>query len=246
MVDSKSIDEIKASIRERIWRIMEDTNIAVFPRPVFGRIPNFRGADKAAERVIHLKEWARARVIKANPDSPQYYLRLKALGDEKIVIMASPRLKSGFILLNPLHIPSNKLSYAATISGAFKYGSLVKLRDIPTIDLVVTGCVAVDKRGVRLGKGGGYAELEYAILRELGVISEDTPIVTTIHDVQLVDEIPLELHDLSVDYYATPTKLVRVEPRGYKPKGVFWELLSEEHRNLEVIRELKELIKSRY
>mgnify|MGYP000644251844 CR=1 FL=1 len=184
MVGSKSIDEVKASIRERIWSIMEETNIAVFPRPVFGRIPNFRGADKAAERIVQLKEWVRARVIKANPDSPQYYLRLKALNNGKTLIMASPRLKSGFILLNPLHIPSNRLSYAATISGAFKYGSLVKLRDLPLIDLVVTGCVAVDKRGVRLGKGGGYAELEYAILRELKVISEDTPIVTTIHDIQ--------------------------------------------------------------
>ncbi len=245
MMKSKSIDNVKVSIRERIWRIMEESNIAVFPRPVFGRIPNFKGADRAAERITQLKEWMRASVIKANPDSPQYYLRFKALSDGKTIIMASPRLKSGFILLNPLSIPSSKLSYAATISGAFKYGSLVKLRDLPLIDLVVTGCVAVDKRGVRLGKGGGYAELEYAILRELGVISESTPVVTTIHDVQLVDEIPLELHDLSVDYFATPTRLVRVEPRGYKPRGVFWELLSKEHRNLEVIRELRELIKSK-
>jgi 5-formyltetrahydrofolate cyclo-ligase len=69
--------------------------------------------------------------------------------------------------------------------------------------------------------------------------------VTTVHDIQVVDEIPLELHDLTVDYYATPTRLVKIHPRGYKPKGVFWELLSEDYRSLEVIRELSELLKQR-
>ncbi len=240
-----SVDEVKASIRERIWRLMEEENIAEFPRPVYGRIPNFKGADKAAEKITKLREWAEARVIKANPDSPQYYLRLQALREDKVVVMASPRLKSGFIVLNPRNIPPSRWSHAATISGAFKYGLLVKLRDLPLVDLVVTGCVAVDKRGARLGKGGGYAELEYAILRELGVVSENTPIVTTVHDIQVVDEIPLEPHDLTVDYYATPTRLVKIHPRGYKPKGVFWELLSEDYRSLEVIRELSELLKQR-
>jgi len=245
MNTSKSIDEVKASIRERIWRLMDEQNITTFPRPVFGRIPNFKGADIAAKRITQLSEWVRASVIKANPDSPQYYLRLEALLSGKIVIMASPRLKSGFIVLNPRNITPSKLSYAATISGAFKYGLLVKLKDLPPIDLVVTGCVAVDKRGVRLGKGGGYAELEYAILRELGVVDENTPVVTTIHDVQIVDEIPLEPHDLTVDYYATPSRLVKIEPRGYKPRGIFWDLLGDEYESLEVIRELKALIKSR-
>lgn len=245
MMSPSTVDEVKAAIRERIWRLMEEKNIAEFPRPVYGRIPNFKGADKAAERIAQLKEWVEAKVIKANPDSPQYHLRLRALLEGKIVIMASPRLRSGFIIINPRSIPSSKLSYAATISGAFRYGASVKLRDLPPIDLVITGCVAVDRRGIRLGKGGGYAELEYAILRELGVITENTPVATTIHDVQVVDEIPLEPHDLTVDYYATPTRLVKIYPRGYKPKGIFWELLSEDYKNLEVIRELSELIKHR-
>jgi 5-formyltetrahydrofolate cyclo-ligase len=241
----KSVDEVKAQIRAKIWRLMEEANIASFPRPVYGRIPNFKGADLAAEKITRLSEWIKASVIKANPDSPQYYLRLRALLEGKVVIMASPRLREGFLLLNPRKIESSKLSYAATISGAFKYGVPVKLVEIPPVDLVVTGCVAVDKRGVRLGKGGGYAELEYAILRELGVVTESTPVVTTIHDVQIVDEIPLEPHDLTVDYYATTSRLVKIEPRGYKPKGVLWDSLSEEHRNLGVIKELRALIKSR-
>lgn len=236
-------DEIKAKkarIRETIWRLLEERNIALFPRPVIGRIPNFKGSDIAAEKLTSLREWQNARVIKSNPDSPQYHVRLRALREGKYVLMATPRLRNGFILLDPSKIPSNRHSEAATINGAFRYGKPVKLVEIPRIDLVVTGCVAVDRRGVRLGKGGGFSELEYGILRELNLINENTPIVTTIHDLQVVnEEIPVEIHDLTIDYYTTPTRTVKVDSAiKHKPKGIYWELLTSELRELGVIKEL--------
>ncbi|MEM4037638.1 MAG: 5-formyltetrahydrofolate cyclo-ligase [Desulfurococcaceae archaeon] len=225
-----------------VWNLLEQLNVAAFPRPVYGRIPNFKGAEIAAQRVTTLKEWQKAHVVKASPDAPQYYLRHLALREGKLLIMASPRLRAGFIALDPDVIPPSKLHQAATINGAFKYGKVVKLSEIPVIDVVVTGCVAVDPQGVRLGKGGGFAELEYGILRELGAIGAQTPVITTIHDLQVVGEsIPLEVHDLTVDYYATPTRLVKVEAgTKHKPKGIYWELLTPELRGLGVIRELLE------
>ena len=39
------------------------------------------------------------------------------------------------------------------------------------MDLVVCGSVAVNRSGVRLGKGGGYADLELALLVEPGLVS---------------------------------------------------------------------------
>lgn len=235
-----SIKEIKKSIRERIWRLMEERNIARFPRPVYGRIPNFVGAEKAAERIFRTSIWRKARVIKANPDSPQQPLRARALLEGKTLIMASPRLKKGFILLDPNEIPFSKRIYASTIKGAFMYGKIIPLDKIPEIDLVVTGCVAVDLKGGRLGKGGGYAELEYAILREIGVVNDNTPVVTTVHDVQIVDHIPMEEHDLTVDIIATPTRIYHITPRPRKPKGIIWDLLGEK-AELEVIKELRRM-----
>ncbi len=234
MVDVKNV---KKRIRERIWRILEEKNIARFPRPVYGRIPNFAGAEKAAQRIILLDEWIKAEVVKANPDSPQKPLRYYALLHGKTLLMATPRLKRGFLLLDPHRIPQGKYSYASTIRGAFIYGRIVSLREIPPVDLIVTGCVAVDKRGVRLGKGGGYAELEYAILREIGAVDEDTPIVTTIHDLQLVDHIPIEPHDLTVDIAATPSRILRFDRIMQRPKGIIWEILGDK-RELPIIREL--------
>ena len=63
----------------------------------------------------------------------------------------------------------------------------------------------VDQLGYRLGKGGGYADLEYAMMRSLGFIDESTPVITTVHDCQIVD-IPDELmedHDFDVSQAKT-------------------------------------------
>lgn len=240
----QDIKEEKQRLRQQIWELMEKLNIARFPRPVYGRIPNFVGAEKAAARALFLREWRRACVIKANPDSPQRPLREQALREGKTVVMATPRLRQGFLLLDPKTIPSDKIRFASTIKGAFRYGRLVRLTEIPKIDLVVTGCVAVDHRGNRLGKGGGYAEIEYAILREIGALDEKTPVLTTIHDIQLVDYVPREKHDLTVDIIITPTKTIYVEPRPPKPTGIYWDLLGDK-KGLPIIKELRSLL-SRY
>ena len=41
----------KWSIRKRVWDMMERENLAVHPRPVHHRIPNFVGAPTAAAKV---------------------------------------------------------------------------------------------------------------------------------------------------------------------------------------------------
>lgn len=69
--------DAKQRIRERIWRTLEDEGAARFPG-ARGRIPNFRGAEAAAERLAELPEWKAAAVVKSNPDSPQLPARRRA------------------------------------------------------------------------------------------------------------------------------------------------------------------------
>ncbi|MFQ5884443.1 MAG: 5-formyltetrahydrofolate cyclo-ligase, partial [Thermoplasmata archaeon] len=127
---------------------MEERNIARFPRPVYGRIPNFVGAEEAAKKLTELKEWVDAKVIKSNPDSPQKHVRELALRDGKIVYMAVPRLREleCFIELDPRFLGSN-VSKASTIKGAFKYGRKIHPKDMKKVDLVVAGSVAVNEKG---------------------------------------------------------------------------------------------------
>jgi len=235
-----SAKEVKRAVRERIWRPIEERGLARFPRPVRGRIPNFVGAEAAARRLFGLEEWRRARVVKVNPDSPQRLVRQRALEEGKLLVVPTPRIREGFLLLDPRLIPRSAYRWASTIRGAFAYGRRLGLDDVPTVDLIVIGSVAVDRYGTRVGKGGGYAELEYGVLRELGAVGEDTPVVTTVHDVQVLRErLPREKHDLPVDLIVTPTRVTEtLEPRP-KPRGIYWELLSEERlAEVPLLREL--------
>jgi len=233
----------KEEIRNRIWRIMEERNIADFPRPVYGRIPNFKGSELTCERIRELEEYRRARVIKVSPDSPQRKIRELALRDGKILIMPTPRIKNGFLLLDPRKIPPQAYREASTISGAYRWGVPTKPWDLPEIDLVVVGSVAVNKKGIRLGKGEGYAELEWGILAECGKVNKNTPVITNVHDVQVLDEeIPYDIYDLPVDIIVTPTRVIRTSPIKDKPSGIYWNLLPERKlREIPVLQELKKM-----
>ena len=64
------IKQRKAEIRKHVWDELESKDIATFPRPVFGRIPNFKGADDAARKFAELDEFKSAKMLKVNPDAP--------------------------------------------------------------------------------------------------------------------------------------------------------------------------------
>jgi 5-formyltetrahydrofolate cyclo-ligase len=222
------IGERKQAIRVETWSRLDREGISTFPRPVRGRIPNVRGADAAAARLAERPEWQRAHVVKVNPDAPQRPVRFRALRDGKLLLVPSPRLREGFVRLDPARLAVNRIFEASSIRGAFSLGEMIDLDELPPIDLLVVGSVAASAAGDRVGKGEGYAELEFAILRTLGRVREDVPIATTVHDTQLVDAIPREPFDLTLDLICTPTRTLRTTARGPRPPGVLWEYLPSE------------------
>lgn len=66
-----------------------------------------------------------------------------------------------------------------------KYSKPIELETKIKIDLVVMGSVAVSKEGHRVGKGEGFADLEYAMMMHLKAVTPDTVVVTTVHDNQV-------------------------------------------------------------
>ncbi len=231
-----SVDE-KAALREWVWRILEERGVSKFPRPVRGRIPNFEGAERAAENLRKLPEYREARVIFCNPDSPQAPVRRMALADGKVVVMATPRLRRGFLVLDPKEIPASELWRAVTIKGAFRYGRPIDPWSV-RVDLKVVGSVAVSPDGNRLGKGHGYSDLEFAILSEVGAVTQDTPVVTTVHDLQVVDQIPSSDHDVPVDVIVTPTRVIRAPKRPKSPR-IEWNILPEDAlREMPILRDI--------
>ena len=236
----KKILKTKQEIRKEIWDLLEEKNVITFPRPIQGRIPNFIGANVAAEKLNELSLWKKARIVKSNPDSPQKWVREKALKHGKTVYMAVPRMREEkcFLKLNPKKI--SNINQASTIKGAFKYGQLVYPDEIEKVDVVIIGSVAVSKQGAKVGKGGGYSDLEYSILRELGVINEDIPTISTVHPLQIVEyALPMEKHDVPLDYIITREGIIKTNNLYEKPKKIEWELLGNRIRDIPILQKLK-------
>ena len=233
----------KQLLRERVWKELESRDLVTFPKPAQGRIPNFVGSDAAAARIRNLPAYVDAKLIMVNPDAAQLAVREIALRDGKRLLMASPRLRSGFIMLDPKIIKNPR--EAATIRGAFKIGHKVDVREV-TFDLIVEGSVAVDLRGGRVGKGGGFGDIEVAILKEVGAAGDKTPIVTTVHELQIVESVPMTEHDISVDFIVTPDRTIKVEHGYRKPSRILWELLpSDAFNKMPILGKLRENYDSR-
>jgi 5-formyltetrahydrofolate cyclo-ligase len=196
----------KKLLREEIWSELETKGIARFPLPCYGRIPNFVGSDRAAEKVRLLTEWKQANVVFANPDYAQQKVRQYALLDRKVLVMASPKLKRGYVVVDSKDVKSVE-NFASTIRGAFKHGKTVNAPEIPRPDLIVEGSVAVDIHGHRLGKGGGYGDVE---VRTLKTMFGSIPIITTVHDMQVVEAVPFEEKDEKVTIIVTPSNIIRI------------------------------------
>ncbi len=223
--------DAKAALRDEVWTRLEDAGVTRFPGARH-RISNFVGAEAAAERLRDTDAWREARTVKANPDSPQWPVRQRALEDGKLVYMAVPRLAEPdpFFLLDPDHLPDTPRR-ASSIKGATASGRTVAVEDLDPVDLVVTGCVAVGEDGARLGKGGGFSDLEFAVASEAGLIGPGTVVVTTVHELQVMPagSIPRADHDVEVDLIVTPERVLGVGRDRPRARGrLRWDELTAE------------------
>ncbi len=232
--------ESKEKIRKIIWDLLEEKNVTIFPRPVHGRIPNFIGANIAAEKLNEFTIWKKARIIKSNPDSPQKWVREKALKHGKTVYMAVPRLREEkcFLKINPKKVTN--INQASTIKGAFRYGDKVYPDEMDIVDIIIIGSVAVNKLGAKIGKGGGFSDLEYAIGKEFGIVDENTPTISTVHPLQIVEYgLPMEKHDVPLDYIVTRNNIIITNSSYKKPEGIDWNIIGDKIKEIPLLQKLK-------
>ncbi|KAM9860555.1 methenyltetrahydrofolate synthase domain-containing protein [Aulostomus maculatus] len=271
----------KWDIRQKVWDYIEDNNLANFPRPVHNRIPNFKGAIQACDRLAVLQEFKSSQTVKINPDRPQQQARfvtlegaftacakvselqvftetaevkvdpdkplegarLAVLQAHKTLLVPTPRLRTGLFnkIVPPQGASKEQLRLCSSSQGVKEFSVPVGLDAKVTVDLVVVGSVAVSERGFRIGKGEGFADLEYAMMSSMGAVSESTVVVTVVHDCQVMDipEQLIESHDLTVDYILTPTRVIKTNCQSPKPQGIIWKKLDTE--KLEKIPILKKL-----
>jgi 5-formyltetrahydrofolate cyclo-ligase len=192
----------KHEIREWVWRRMAQGGLHGNP---YGRIPPFPGQNKAAER-----------------------LRRTTLYKKSFSVMVPPdRARDGFREIPSSRISPSLWTKAVSSVGVMRYGRRLAstLREIGRIDLLVTGAVAVSLQGDRIGKGTGYFDLEYMILREIGSVGGKTPVIAVVDDLQVFKELPWNGKDVSIDLIVTPTRSIAVQHPRPRPKGIDWPSL---------------------
>ncbi|MFB6143499.1 MAG: 5-formyltetrahydrofolate cyclo-ligase [Halorientalis sp.] len=219
----------KQDVREQVWDELEDSGVARFPYPPHDRIPNFAGAAEAADLLAGTDAWDSADVVKANPDAPQLPVRRAALRAGKTLYVAVPRLRDRecFLRLSPSAVAD--VEEATTVGGIADAGVPVAPGDVPDVDLVVSGSVAVSTEGARIGKGEGYSDLEFAILREAGAVGAWTTTATTVHERQVFERpLPTTSLDVPMDLVVTPERTVRTDAAAERPAGLDWSALDAE------------------
>ena len=240
----------KDVIRHEIWHSLEHDGVAV--GPAWSMIPNFVGADVAAWRLAQTEEWQQAKTVTTNPDAPQIPIRIRALYEGKLVFAPVPYITREFpyLRLDPERLKKNGVSFelAATAQGFMEHGERIGFEEVAPLDFCVVGSVAVTRAGGRTGKGAGFADLETAIFRELGIVTATTPIATTVHSSQLVDNVrvPMQAHDSPLDFVATEAELIRTGNRAARPMGVDWDRVQpDQYENIPFLTELRDRMLAR-
>lgn len=224
--------DVRQLLREEVW----DAFRAVarpdsrFHWDFSAFIPDFEGSELCADRVRALKGWQESQLLFITPDNSTEYVRRAAMDDGRPFLMTTYGIRRGFLLLDPSTVAPGDRAYAATLDGMDRYATPLSLRDVatlPDIGLLVTGGSAVTLAGVRLGKGHGYFDLEWALLSEVGRVDETSQIVDVVHDFQVVDvDVDGEEHDVPVDWIITPSRTIATH-RAQRMRGrVYWALLA--------------------
>ncbi|CAN9507013.1 unnamed protein product [Ophioblennius macclurei] len=274
----------KWDIRQKIWDYIEENNLANFPRPVHNRIPNFKGANQACNRLADLPEFKSSQTVKVNPDRPQQQARfvtlegafgacakvselqmftqtaevkvdpdkplegarLAVLQARKTLLVPTPRLRTGLFnkITPPQGANKEQLRVCASAQGVKDFSEPVGLDSKVKVDLVVVGSVAVSEKGFRIGKGEGFADMEYGMMASMGAVNEATVVVTVVHDCQVVEisEDLMGSHDLTVDYILTPTRVIKTDCQIPKPQGIIWiKLDTEKLEKIPILKKLRDL-----
>jgi 5-formyltetrahydrofolate cyclo-ligase len=118
-------------------------------------------------------------------------------------------LGAGRRVVLPVLLPDGDLDWAVhtgTLQRAGRgllepVGPRLGVDAVATADVVLTPGLAVDRTGMRMGRGGGSYD------RALGRVPVGTFTCTLLHDGELVDHVPAEPHDRRVSAAVTPSAL---------------------------------------
>lgn len=230
---------VRDEARERVW-----TDLREVARPDsrfawdFAEfIADYEGSDRGAGRVLDYADERSHERWLVTPDNNLDPLRERLIDRGVAFLMPTYGIRRGFLRLDPADVPDGQAAFAATLDGMTRFAEPVPIDELEAshagLDVMVTGASFVTRGGLRMGKGHGFFDLEWAMCRRVGLADAATDVLAAVHDVQVVstradrDDIAAD-HDTVVDAIVTPTETVLVDDAPPKPEGIDWALLDEE------------------
>ena len=168
--------------------------------------------------------------ILVSPVPALQQVRINCLVDGKELIVPGPGLKDGFYLLKPYAVPFHALPHAVSIKGLAAAGRRLSRAEVEKLSLalLVTGAVAVDRLGNRLGDGLGFFDLSWAVLAELGALQSDAAVAACVNEAQIVEKpLPVACWDVPADIIVTEKDVYPAPHGSPAPRRLFWQHLPE-------------------
>lgn len=229
---------IRDEAREQVWSKLRDV---AHPDSRFGWdfssfIADYEGSEAGADRLLQRAENHGYTGWFITPDNNLDALRERLIERGESFVMPTYGIRRGFLRLDPSEVPEGQAPFASTLDGMNRFAERMLLDDMEAklepFDCMVTGASFVTSDGLRMGKGHGYFDLEWAMMRQIGLANEDTDVIAMVHDVQVLDDTRgrdlAADHDTIVDAIITPSNGITIEDPPSKPEGIRWSLLGRD------------------
>lgn len=225
----RPLSKVAAEIVERTSRVAHADSR--FGRDFSQFIPCFDGAEIAARNVVELPECRAAKRVFITPDNAVAPVRQLLIQGGVDLVVPSYGLHRGFLEVNPVVMPASAVPHSGWLDSIEHYGRSLTLDELAAggaMDLVIAGAFAVTLQGLRFGMGDFYLDIEWAILRSLGVVTDQTLVIAVVHDAQTTAEDfePLPTN-VTADLIVTPSRTIRtarLAGRG-RPSTLDWSIV---------------------
>ncbi|MGW8287483.1 MAG: 5-formyltetrahydrofolate cyclo-ligase [Desulfobulbales bacterium] len=193
-------------------------------------IPSESKWGKVAQKLRGLQIYRDAATIFATLDRSLHQARINCLVDGKNLIMPAPSIREGFYLLPSRSISFTDLPSAVTFKGLLKHGQLLKSLDIDKlfVMLLLTGSMAIDREGGRVGDGNGFFDLCCALLQEYKGLHPNWAAMTFVQEEQIFPKpLPQDPWDIQMGAAITQSSVHIFDQSPQKP-SIFWDMLSKD------------------
>lgn len=223
----KASDTKQLKIRKEVWNRLYDEDLLEIPTLPYKIVPFFKGMDAAVEKLLELDVVKNTDKILLSMEKTLRTLRYRILQMKDTMYATTYRSHLSTVCRVDAPENANKFAYKQCANLVIKNRNNSIMEGEVQFDILVVSSVAVTKTGKRICKDDLLGELEFCILSYLGYVTPETVIVTLVHDLQVVDDLPsegVEQHSLPVDYIVTPTQVIKCD-KGVKTSEIAWSSL---------------------